>query len=110
MAARFLPHRLDNVEDVEAYRTGGLHPISIGDCFAQDRALFVKEQRVDGSYLLNIQRFNKLRCTLRGFERIILFGIPSIQILSKQLYSTTNDSKNLQQKLSKDRDSFSLNP
>ena len=73
-------------------------------------ALFVKEQRVDGSYLLNIQRFNKLRCTLRGFERIILFGIPSIQILSKQLYSTTNDSKNLQQKLSKDRDSFSLNP
>lgn len=33
-------------------------------------ALFVKEQRVDGSYLLNIQRFNNLRYTLRGFERI----------------------------------------
>ena len=32
--------------------------------------LLVKEQRVDGSYLLNIQIFNNLRYTLRGFERI----------------------------------------
>ena len=73
-------------------------------------ALFVKEQRVDGSYLLNIQRFNNLRYTLRGFERITWSGIPSNQILNKQLYSTTSDSKNLKQKLSKDKDSFSLNP
>ena len=35
--ARFLPPHLDNVEDVEAYRSGGYHPISIGDCFEQDR-------------------------------------------------------------------------
>ena len=73
-------------------------------------ALFVKEQRVDGNYLLNIQRFNNLRYTLRGFERITLSGILFNQILNKQLYSTTNDSKNLKQKLSKDKDSFSLNP
>ena len=72
--------------------------------------IIVKEQRVDGGRLLNFCIFNNLRYTLRGFERITWSGIPSYQILNKQLYSTTSDSKNLKQKLSKDKDSFSLNP
>jgi len=75
----------------------------------KDNALFVKEQRVDGSWLLNTQKFNNLRCTLRGFERITLSGILSNQILNK-LYSTINNSKNLIQKLPKDQDIFSINP
>jgi hypothetical protein len=75
-----------------------------------DSYVSVKEQRVDGSWLLNLCRFNNLRYTLRGFERITWSGIPSNQILNKRLYSTTNDSKNLKQKLFKDKDSFSLNP
>lgn len=35
--ARFIPSQLDNIEDVQDYRPGGFHPISIGDCFEQDR-------------------------------------------------------------------------
>ena len=80
----------------------------------KSNVLFVKEQRVDGSWLLNTrfrrQRFNNLRCTLRGFERITLYGIPFNKILNKKLYSTINDSKNLIQKLPKDQNMFSLNP
>ena len=64
----------------------------------------VKEQRVDGSWLLNLNVFNSLRCTLRGFERITLYGSLSYQILNKHLYSTktttttivTKESKNIQ--------------
>lgn len=37
LARRFVPSRLDGIEDVEDYRPGGFHPISIGDCFAQGR-------------------------------------------------------------------------
>ena len=36
-ARRFVPSQMDDVEDVECYRQGGFHPISIGDCFAQGR-------------------------------------------------------------------------
>lgn len=80
----------------------------------KSNALFVQEQRVDGSLLLNTQRFNNLRCTLRGFERITLYGIPSNKILNKKLYSTINAlrTKNLRfaQKLPKDLNIFNLNP
>ena len=33
MAPRFVPLCLDAIEDIEDYRTGGFHPISIGDTF-----------------------------------------------------------------------------
>ena len=74
-------------------------------------ALFVKEQRVDGSYI-GWANHPMLRCTLRGFKRISWSGIPSKQILNKQLYSTANVSKNpIQPELSTNNvDSFSLNP
>lgn len=81
-----------------------------GSKLNKSNALFKKEQRVDGSRVLNLWRFNTLRYTLRGFERITLSGIPSNKILNKQLYSTVKDSKNLKQNLSKQKDSFSLNP
>ena len=69
-----------------------------------DSLISVKEQRVDGSWLLNLNVFNSLRCTLRGFERITLYGSLSYQILNKHLYSTktttttivTKESKNIQ--------------
>jgi len=50
--------------------------------------IIVKEQRVDGSWLLNLYVFNSLRCTLRGFERITLSGPLSYKILNKRFYST----------------------
>lgn len=34
---KFIPSRLDEVEDVEEYRPGGFHPMSIGDVFAGGR-------------------------------------------------------------------------
>ena len=75
--------------------------------------LFVKEQRVDGSWLLNHYAFNSLRCTLRRFERITLSGFLSNQILNKRLYSTTTilntkNPKNIQSLV--DTDGYSLNP
>lgn len=78
--------------------------------------MFVKEQRVDGSYTNLKSSGLVLRCTLRGFERTTWAGISSSnQILNKRLYSTTvrsMDSKNLLQPklLNKYEDNFSLNP
>ena len=54
---------------------------------------FVKEQRVDGS-CMGLLNCSMLRCTLKGFERITYNGIPSNQILNKQLYSTIKTLKN----------------
>ena len=64
--------------------------------------MFVKEQRVDGSYTYIY--IYVLRCTLRGFERITWAGVPS----NKGLYWTTvrnTDSINFQPKLYKYGDS-----
>jgi len=75
-----------------------------------NKPIFVKKQRVDGSYIGWINH-PLLRYTLRGFERITWPGIPSNQIISKQLYSTAKVSKNLQHQLSiNNEDSFNLNP
>jgi hypothetical protein len=77
-----------------------------------DSLISVKEQRVDGSWLLNLNVFNSLRCTLRGFERITLYGSLSYQILNKHLYSTTTivtkEPKNIKSFIQKD--GFKLNP
>lgn len=55
----------------------------------QPKEIFVKEQRVDGSYFgLN----PKLRCTLMGFERNYPFKIPSKQFNNKS-FSTIIKSK-----------------
>jgi hypothetical protein len=55
----------------------------------QPKKIFVKEQRVDGSYFgLN----PKLRCTLTGFERNYPFKIPSKQFKNK-LFSTIIQSE-----------------
>jgi len=55
----------------------------------QPKEIFVKEQRVDGSYFgLN----PKLRCTLTGFERNYPFKIPSKQFNNKS-FSTIIKSK-----------------
>ena len=67
----------------------------------------VKEQRVDGSWLLNINKFNSLRCTLRRFERITLSGYLHFPILNKHYYSTTIN-KNIESFIKKE--SFILNP
>lgn len=53
--------------------------------------LFVKEQRVDGSYINKLM----LRCTLKGFERNYHIKIPSYQLCTKRQYSTNNLSKGL---------------
>lgn len=74
--------------------------------------MFVKEQRVDGSYTKLKSSGLVLRCTLRGFERITLTGIYPNKILNKRLYSITAPKANLIQPVfsNKYEDSFSLNP
>ena len=46
---RFLPSRLEGIEDVEDYQLGGFHPVSIGDCFAQKRYRVVRKLGYGGS-------------------------------------------------------------
>lgn len=46
---RFLPTRLQRTEDLESYRPGGFHPVSIGDCFAQGRYKVVHKLGHGGS-------------------------------------------------------------
>jgi hypothetical protein len=53
----------------------------------------VKEQRVDGS-CIGCVNHPVLRYTLRGFERITYYGIPSNQILIKRYYTTKDSSIN----------------
>ena len=78
--------------------------------------MFLKEQRVDGSYInLCIRDSIMLRCTLKRFERISSSSFRLNQILNKQLHSTTvrnTDSKNLLEPKSSDKNTniFSLNP
>lgn len=54
----------------------------------QPKGIFVKEQRVDGSYF---GIYPKLRCTLMGFERSYQLKTPSNQF--KKLFSTNTNSK-----------------
>nr|YP_010390639.1 LAGLIDADG endonuclease [Fusarium asiaticum]UPX02658.1 LAGLIDADG endonuclease [Fusarium vorosii]QJT58170.1 LAGLIDADG endonuclease [Fusarium asiaticum]QJT58225.1 LAGLIDADG endonuclease [Fusarium asiaticum]QJT58280.1 LAGLIDADG endonuclease [Fusarium asiaticum]QJT58335.1 LAGLIDADG endonuclease [Fusarium asiaticum] len=70
----------------------------------------VKEQRVDGS--CNGLVINPLlRCTLRGFERISWYGIPSNQILIKRYYTTNDSNTNIESEISTiNKESFKLNP
>ena len=76
------------------------------------KTIIVKEQRVDGSWLLNRYAFNSLRCTLRRFDRITFSGSLSYQILNKRLYSTTAmlNTENYKNVKSFVKEGFSLNP
>ena len=77
--------------------------------------MFLKEQRVDGSYINLCIRDSMLRCTLKRFERISSSSFRLNQILNKQLHSTivrNTDSKNLLEPKSSEKNTniFSLNP
>ncbi|TFK51984.1 kinase-like protein [Heliocybe sulcata] len=49
MPRRFLPSRLEGIEDIENYQLGGFHPVSIGDCYAQQRYRVVHKLGYGGS-------------------------------------------------------------
>ena len=75
--------------------------------------MYLKEQRVDGSYINLYIRDSMLRCTLKRFERISCTRFRLNQILNKQLHSTTvrnTDSKNQLEPSDKNTNIFSLNP
>lgn len=48
-APRYIPPRLDNIEDIEDYQPGGYHPISIGDTFDQGRYRILHKLGYGGS-------------------------------------------------------------
>ena len=63
-APRFIPSRLDDIEDVENYQPGGYHPISIGDVFDQGRYRILHKLGYGGSstvWLVRDQREGKDR-------------------------------------------------
>ena len=55
--------------------------------------IFVKEQRVNGSWC-DKRILSDLRCTLLGFERSYQVKIPSNQIIQKQFHSTVSSLEN----------------
>ena len=54
--SRFIPSRLDNIEDVEDYQRGGYHPISIGDTFDCGRFRVLHKLGFGGSSTLWLVR------------------------------------------------------
>ena len=63
----------------------------------QPTKVFVKEQRVDGSYCIKTTNL-QLRCTLMGFERYYPFKIPSKQ-LNNRSFSTLNSTTKTESEL-----------
>lgn len=63
---RFVPSRFDDVEDIESYCLGGFHPISIGDCFAQDRYRVLHKLGHGGSSTVWLARERKKGGTNQG--------------------------------------------
>jgi len=63
---------------------------------ASHKSVIVKEQRVDGSWLLDkiADPKRSLRCTLMGFERNYQVKIPTNQLLNR-LYSTLSNNQAL---------------
>ncbi|KAK0228692.1 kinase-like domain-containing protein [Armillaria fumosa] len=53
---KFIPSRLDEVEDVEEYRPGGFHPMSIGDVFADGRYRLIHKLGFGGSSTIWLAR------------------------------------------------------
>lgn len=49
MPPRFIPSRLDEIEDIEDYHPGGYHPISIGDTFDHGRFRVIHKLGFGGS-------------------------------------------------------------
>jgi len=56
----------------------------------QPNGIYVKEQRVDGSYCIKTKNKMQLRCTLMGFERSYQTKILSNQLYKNNYYSTIN--------------------
>ena len=53
---RFIPSRLDEIERLEEYRPGGLHPIVVGDQFAHGRYRVIHKLGFGGSSTIWLAR------------------------------------------------------
>ena len=56
MAPRFIPSRLDAIEDIEDYRPGGYYPISVGDTFDHGRFRVLCKLGFGGSSIVWLAR------------------------------------------------------
>ncbi|EGN96975.1 hypothetical protein SERLA73DRAFT_154350 [Serpula lacrymans var. lacrymans S7.3] len=61
VSPRFIPSRLDGIEDVEDYQPGGFHPISIGDDFEQGRFRVLHKLGFGGSSTVWLARDQRAR-------------------------------------------------
>lgn len=59
ITSRYQPSRLDEIEDIELYRTGGFHPISIGDVFLNGRYRVLHKLGFGGSSTVWLARDQK---------------------------------------------------
>ncbi|KXN81007.1 Serine/threonine-protein kinase SRPK [Leucoagaricus sp. SymC.cos] len=59
VAPRFIPSRLDEIEDVEDYQPGGYHPISVGDTFDHGRFRIIHKLGFGGSSTVWLARDNR---------------------------------------------------
>jgi serine/threonine-protein kinase SRPK3 len=96
-APRFIPSRLDNIEDIERYHSGGYHPISIGDAFDQGRYRVLHKLGSGGSstvWLVRDQREGKI-VTLKAMRADVSSMSPS-EMPELGIPQKLSDSVNIQ--------------
>jgi len=71
--------RLDNIEDLEKYRPGGYHPVSIGDVFAKGRYKVVHKLGFGGSSTIWLARE---QCS--GWFRKDLGSLVTLKVMSAE--------------------------
>jgi serine/threonine-protein kinase SRPK3 len=81
MAPRFIPSRLDAIEDIEDYQPGGYHPISVGDAFDHGHFRVLHKLGFGGSstvWLARDQRDESRIVTLKAMRADVpLSKVPS---------------------------------
>lgn len=89
---RYVPSRLDNIENVEEYRPGGFHPISVGDVLAKGRykSKVLHELRFGGSSTVWLARD---QCPQQHPMSSTLGPLGALKILSAEQSSELNNSE-----------------
>ncbi|KAF5331164.1 hypothetical protein D9619_005977 [Psilocybe cf. subviscida] len=102
VSRRFIPSRLDGVENVQDYQPGGFHPISIGDAFEQGRFGVLHKLGFGGSSTVSLARDqqNRSLVTLKALRADMSSSsavnqIPEL-VISQKLKATESKATNFQ--------------
>ncbi|KAM6503083.1 Protein kinase-like domain containing protein [Amanita muscaria] len=81
---RYHPSRLDDIEDLELYRPGGFHPVSIGDVFANGRYKVLHKLGFGGSSTVWLARDQRPQGQSSVSETLVTLKVLSAEKSTKQ--------------------------